>query len=269
MTLADAEAETTTFVMPDMDVEIGTEFKFLNVAPSDIIADKAFRDWVAGKFDLNGDNELELDEWKALRECDKINLFTDNVTGVVRSLTGVEYFPKLEQLNCSVNQLIKLDVSKNAALNILRCADNRLTELDVSNNTALGTIDCSKNQLTDLDISKNKALRSLVISHNDFTEMVDISKHTESLMHLAFEGLPIASLDLSEHTMLQIIECGNGTENPFTLIVPADADPEKLKVYVLTDDNRLDLMEKFGTEGTKYGVTVYLKGTEPTEDDDE
>ena len=66
----------------------------------------------------------------------------------IKSLKGIEYFTALDSLDCSVNELITLDVSKNTALKKLNCGFNELTTLDVSKNTALNVLTCCGNQIS-------------------------------------------------------------------------------------------------------------------------
>ena len=66
----------------------------------------------------------------------------------IKSLKGIEYFTALDSLDCSVNELTSLDVSKNTALTNLNCRSNKLTALDVSKNTALNVLTCCGNQIS-------------------------------------------------------------------------------------------------------------------------
>ena len=45
----------------------------------------------------------------------------------IKSLKGIEYFTALDSLDCSVNELTTLDVSKNTALNVLTCCGNQIS----------------------------------------------------------------------------------------------------------------------------------------------
>ena len=85
----------------------------------------------------------------------------------IESMKGIEYFTALEKLDCWLNKLTELDVSKNTKLWYLSCFSNNLTALDVSNNTALELLNCSYNKLTTLDVSKNTALTDLYCSYNN------------------------------------------------------------------------------------------------------
>ena len=70
-------------------------------------------------------------------------------------LTGIEAFTSLTYLDCQVNQLTSLDVSKNTALTVLYCYHNQLTSLDIGNNTALTKLYCYGNNF-DCDALKAK-----------------------------------------------------------------------------------------------------------------
>ncbi len=55
----------------------------------------------------------------------------------------------------------ELETTNLSALTGLDCSDNQLTKLDVSKNVNLTRLTCRKNQLTSLDITNNKKLESL------------------------------------------------------------------------------------------------------------
>jgi Leucine-rich repeat (LRR) protein len=57
-------------------------------------------------------------------------------------------------LDCSGNQLTKLDVSPVLGLRKLLCHDNKLARLDISHNQKLSAISCRNNDLSDLDLKK-------------------------------------------------------------------------------------------------------------------
>jgi hypothetical protein len=52
--------------------------------------------------------------------------------GIISNLSGIEYFTALKRLECGMNLLTTLDVSKNTTLTYLYCTYNQLTTLDVS-----------------------------------------------------------------------------------------------------------------------------------------
>ena len=74
-------------------------------------------------------------------------------------------------IECSHQELIKLDLSNCKELAILYCMDNELTKLDLSDYTSLELIVCNGNQLTELNLSNCKELTDLDCSKNKLTEL--------------------------------------------------------------------------------------------------
>ena len=95
----------------------------------------------------------------------------------IKDLEGIQYFTALTYLDCSINQLTRLDLSKNTALTHLYCPSNKLTSLDVSKNTDLTTLRCYDNKLISLNISGASALTWLLCSGNKFDCDALISKY--------------------------------------------------------------------------------------------
>ena len=141
------------------DVEIN-EINF----PDDI-----FRDYVKEKLDWDGNGSLSDDE------IDTTLLIIVNQKNI-SSLKGIEYFTELHFLDCSINQLSELDVSKNTLLEYFDCSDNQLTALNVRNNTVLECLLCAANQVTSLDVTKNSNLKILDCYSNQLKEL-NISKN--------------------------------------------------------------------------------------------
>ena len=59
----------------------------------------------------------------------------------------------LEQLNCSGNALISLDIKGLRFLNRLDCSNNDLTYINLATNAALENLWCGGNRFASLDIS--------------------------------------------------------------------------------------------------------------------
>src|SRR5690554_564552 len=109
--------------------------------------------------DTNGDGEIQISEAEAV-----INL---NVNGKdISSLEGIESFVNIEELKCSSNNLVTLDMSQNPNLQRLDCERNQLTALDVYQNTNLKILACYTNQLNNLDVSQNINLEILDCPRN-------------------------------------------------------------------------------------------------------
>ena len=166
--------------------------------------DPNFRAYVKAKFDKDNNNCLSESERNAVKE---IHVYTKGV----ETLEGIEYFPKLEKLNCFNNQLTELDVSKNTALLDLVCGRNNLTSLDVSKNIALQELSCQDNNLTSLDVTQNTALKELHCDDNLLTSL-DVSKNTKLRKLWCFKN-QLTELDVSKNTALEDLNC---SENNLT-----------------------------------------------------
>lgn len=129
----------------------------------------------------------------------------DVVNRKLTSLRGIEYFVSLEELDCYLNKLTRLDVSKNTQLKELSCFLNELTQLNVSKNTRLEKLDCHKNQLKQLDVSKNTRLERLVCDENQLTQL-DINSN-KMLRELFCGSNELTKLDISNNPKLYALSC--------------------------------------------------------------
>lgn len=84
---------------------------------------------------------------------------------LISDLTGIEAFAGLKELNCSGNNLTRLDLKANTTLTTLNCSINQIENLDFSNNGALTNLNCSNNALLTLDL-KNTSLTTLDATGN-------------------------------------------------------------------------------------------------------
>ena len=79
--------------------------------------DANFRDYVKTNFDTTADDVLTESERERVKEMDVS-------WKEISDLTGISYFTQLTSLNCGVNDLTTLDVSKNTELTTLKCYTN-------------------------------------------------------------------------------------------------------------------------------------------------
>nr|WP_314839697.1 T9SS type A sorting domain-containing protein [uncultured Flavobacterium sp.] len=89
----------------------------------------------------------------------------------IKDLTGIEDFKNLEVLDCAINSLTQLNVTKNLKLTELYCHFNTITSLDVSKNVLLTIIQANKNSLQKFDVSTNKVLKELNLRDNQLTTL--------------------------------------------------------------------------------------------------
>lgn len=134
-----------------------------------------------------------------------LNLSNQNDPSKITDLTGIEDFLALENLNCSYNNLTKLDLSKNSALETLFCQFNDLITLNTPNNPKLKTLDSSYNKLTNIDVSKNTLLEILYCTFNKLISL-NVSASV-NLIELACNYNTITELDLSKNNKLVYLNC--------------------------------------------------------------
>jgi len=131
----------------------------------------------------------------------------------------------ITHLSCSKNQLILLEIKKNASLTYLHCNDNQLSNLDVSMNTSLNYLYLSGNQLKELDISNNTALRRLTCFSNHLSKLIIV--HNTSLTDLYCHNNQLPGLDVSMNTNLQKLHCGQNQID----ILDVSKNSELLELY--------------------------------------
>ncbi|MBD5378760.1 MAG: hypothetical protein HDR74_02540 [Bacteroides sp.] len=174
--------------------------------PSDMtiaFPDENFRNYLLKNFDNDNDGVISDVEAFRIREINVSVAYYDPIK--IASLEGIQYFPNLEFLNCSCNQLTTIDVSKNTSLITLICDRNKLTALDVIKNTALTHLNCQENRLTMLNVSNNTVLEYLHCEENQLTKL-DVSKNT-ALTYLGCDSNQLTTLDVSKNTALTYLSC--------------------------------------------------------------
>ena len=201
---------TTLYLLAGQEIaelskEDSTQIVYKGALPA-AFPDENFRSFVFENFDTDIDGILSASE---LGSVDSFNCSSRSIS----SLSGIEYFANLRNLECNTNQLTSLDFSHNTALNDLSCYSNQITSLNLSNNTALTGLNCKSNQLTSLDLSHNTALTYLDCSENQLTSL-DLS-HNTTLHFLWCRQNQLTSLDVSNNAELTRLNC---TINPMTTL---------------------------------------------------
>ena len=121
----------------------------------------------------------------------------------IASVEGIEAFVNLTILNCGINPLTNLDVSKNTALTMLGCHNSSISSLDVSKNTALTILYCQETSLTSIDVSANTALTQFECDNSPISE-INISTNT-ALTSFACNSTNISKLDLTTNTNIKYL----------------------------------------------------------------
>ena len=182
-------------------------YGFSNI-PEDMSAafpDPNFRNYVLSKFDSNGDGILSGEEALAVTSMDVSSK-------KLVTLDGIQYFPNLEYLDCSTNNLTDLRLSYNTKLITLRCTYNKLILFSVNGCTALESLlylAGNEDTLQTIDIS-GTALKSFdcsgsISSKGQLTSL--IIRGCSKLETLSCDSRRLKSLDISGCIALKSLEC--------------------------------------------------------------
>ena len=164
--------------------------------------DNNFKAYLLQNFDLNEDGIISEREAAEVKKM--------NCSGMtIINLEGIQYFPNLEELDCSGNYFyLSIDVSRNHKLKKLICSKSGIIKLDVSKNLALETLICESSyglgRLQSIQI--NPALKDLRIIDHEMSSL-DFSGH-QSLKELWCDGNELASLDISR-SVLEKLHCSS------------------------------------------------------------
>lgn len=138
----------------------------------------------------------------------------ENITAInvrynesISSLTGIEKFSNLAELDCFLTNITSLDVSKNVNLTKLWCGRTGIESLDISNNTNLTELYCNSPGITSLDVSNNVNLTKLACDGTGITSL-DVSQNV-NLTDLWCDNTSIISLDVSSNDNLELLYCSN------------------------------------------------------------
>ena len=153
-------------------------------------ADRAFEAYCLETYDLNGDGRF------SLYEAERV-LYIDCAGRGITSLYGIEHFVKLRELDCSQNEILTLDLTRNEWLERLDCSENGLTLLLVNNLRLLDELHCAYNALSSLDLQNNGSVQTLDCSYNAL-RLLDASTCSRSML----------LLDCSNNPDLQVLYLG-------------------------------------------------------------
>ena len=191
---------TITITAAEKTIEVKIDQKGKVVIQGIAIADEKFKQYLVEAFDTNKDGEISTDEAETVTSID--------CSGKgIESLSGIEFFINLETLNCNLNSLTVIDISKNLSLTTFSCDSNSIDSLGLTANTLLKVLSCSSNEMTKLDITNNTALTDLNCVLNNLADL-DISKNT-SLTTLDCSKNKLTGLDISKNTSLTTLDCSN------------------------------------------------------------
>lgn len=155
--------------------------------------------------DTNNDNEISNLEAQAIT-----NLDISYCSAV--SLTGIEAFLNLTDLNCYYASIETLDLSNNVLLKRLNCGNNYnypadgIKSINISKNINLEYLDITHNKISVLDVSKNLKLKTLICSSNNNLTTIDLTKNSLLETFVGSES-KISSIEFASNSKLNDFQC--------------------------------------------------------------
>ena len=159
--------------------------------------DEEFRRFLKECCDTNGDGKLDVD----------IKNMTIPTGYAITSLEGIRFFEDLEKLDCHGIGLTTLNVTKNFKLEELNCSDNQLKDYLYILSNGLKKLNCSNNKLTsmNLGILPGLNLEEVDCSNNNITNIVMWS--VGELVKFDCSNNDLMTLDVSQCSKLQQLNC--------------------------------------------------------------
>jgi uncharacterized repeat protein (TIGR01451 family) len=139
--------------------------------------------------DLNGDGEIDINE--ALK-IQSLLIYIKSIS----SLSGIENFKNLINLNCDQNSITELDLSQLSELQELDVIYNKIKYLDLSKNINLKEVNCSLNELDSVNINGLSKLEIFTCYRN---KLVDVNfRGCSNMKELRVWENKIEHLDLTD-----------------------------------------------------------------------
>lgn len=174
--------------------------------------DQYFRDFVSA-YDTDENGKLSKIERKGITEMEVSGYY-------LRSIVGVEYFTRLEELVCS-SSLDTIDVAALTELKTLKLCNGgsygHFKRIDLSKNTKLTDLYISSDSLKNLDLSALTELKTFEYRGKNL-ETVDMSNNLK-LDDIDVQLSNIKYLDLSKNSLVRYITVSNCYELE-TLLLP-------------------------------------------------
>lgn len=159
--------------------------------------DTEFQRFLKECCDTNGDGKLDVD----------IKNMTIPTGYAITSLEGIRFFEDLEKLDCHGIGLTTLNVSKNFKLEDLNCSDNQLKDYLYILSSGLKKLNCSNNNITNIVMDSVGELVKFDCSNNDLMAL-DVSQCSK-LQQLNCSGNQLMELDVGNQTQLTELDCHN------------------------------------------------------------
>lgn len=216
-------------------ISSGSEFALTLRQSTDATSDYVQIDWGSGEWE---DVQVTRNQTTASVITGKILGPTIHISGAVNKLSAPEQgiadikfsgTPDIEEMDLYGNELKEIELGLLSKLRVLNLAINELEKIDVSKNTALQSLTLYGNSdITALDLSANKALVEIDVKNLSLSEL---TLDLPLLEELNAQGNRIKQLDLGKAKALINLRLAY---NPIEVFAPS-APLEHLKLLVLTN----------------------------------
>lgn len=156
-----------------------------------------FMKYCYDNFDVNKDGKVSMEEANAVKSIVCTNQ-------EVTSVNGIEYFPNLEKLDLSENNIPSLDFSLFTKLESLNINKNQFNTLALSQCLNLTQLRCERNHISSLDLSKCINLKRLECGNNQMTSLV----LPIGITQLWCMDNKLSELELSKFVDIEQLYCG-------------------------------------------------------------
>ncbi|MGF1889409.1 hypothetical protein L4D13_25215 [Photobacterium profundum] len=163
----------------------------------------------------------------------------------ITSADEIRFFPAIESLDLSNNQLTTLDVTNNTLLKTLYLPNNNLKNLDVSANPLLEFLYAYNNQLSDIDLTHSPLIKELILVGNQLHDL-NITANTV-LVDLLVYANALTELDISKNTQLEYLQAEknqidtlNISHNPNLSVLRVDPSTTIIGILPMNDPSAID-----------------------------
>ena len=229
--------------------------------------DEVFRAYVSENCDTDGDGLLTDEEIAGIKFIDvhgkpkrAYSYYESDDVQYVHDLSGIEYFTSLVSLDCSFNELGRIDLGSNTALEYLNCEFASLDRLDLGSNTALKSLFCGnsdyyeravtyREHYDEADSTEGSPISyEIEIYPHNFIKSLNLGNNT-SLEYLGCANCGLEELTLNSRTALKYLNCSNmGDTGIFYAYVHTTGDEDRYEIVSLAGNylNRIKSIELGG-----------------------
>lgn len=213
----------------DFDLKVG-KLIMEDISPSLLIPDPNFEQALIDQgIDSDGilNGQMSSADAKAVISLD---ISSQNIS----DLSGLEGFIKLENLDCSDNQITSLDTSLNTNLLGLDCSNNLITILNIDQNTKLIDLDAHGNNISDISLINLTSLETLLFTDNALVQL-NIQNGSNDLISI-FDTTSNPNLSCIEVDADILSNIPINWQKDTTSVYSADCNPDTLPPTVRTKD---------------------------------